>query len=91
MAEIYVLLIFYPFISLFINKYLLDNQGELLVQIASEWYLFFACILFYIGLIIIFFFGTKTPFSAFLAYILFTIFYFAISISRKTIFTNTTT
>ena len=88
MVSLYSIVLLYPFISVIILR-LLGEEGNILVQIASEWYLFIAYTLLYIGVIVLFFFGVHFVLSTFVAFLMFTVGYFALSVVRKTIWTDT--
>ena len=89
MASFYALILLYPFISLGITK-LLGNEGDLLGQFKEELRLFFGFTLAYIGVICLFLFGFDGVLDVVIAFIVYTILYFAVSIFRKTIYTGTT-
>ena len=87
MVSWYSIILIYPLISFVILR-LLGNDGNPIVQIASEYYLWIAYSLFYVGLIIFFFFGTHGVLNVVLAFILYTIGYFVVSVLRKTVWTD---
>lgn len=83
-------MLLYPIISFLINRFIMGEDGSPLSQIASEAYLWFGYSITYIAIIALVFFGTKIILNTLLAFIVYSIGYFVISILRKTIFTDTT-
>ena len=89
MATFYAIILLYPIISFLFNKFVVGEDGSILLQIASEIYLWIGFTITYIGVIILLYFGTGGALSLFWAFIFYTIGYFAVSVIRKTIFTDT--
>ena len=85
----YGIVLLYPIISALINKYLLGNgDAGIFSHIGNEYWLLGAIGLCYAGFVSFFFYGTGFVLSQFWALVLFSIVYFAISLVRKTIWTE---
>ena len=87
MTFYYIVIPFYPLISVVILK-VLGEDGDILKQILNEYYLWGGITLFYCALLIALLFGTGHLLSAVISFIFYTIVYFGISIARKTIWTE---
>jgi membrane protein implicated in regulation of membrane protease activity len=84
---LYGAILLYPVISLFANR-LLGQSGSLLTQLYNEYLLWLGVTILWIGLLIVLLFP-KIVLSALVSFILYTLFYFFISVVRKTLWTGT--
>lgn len=89
MADFYGIILLYPIISVIILKFLGADEN-LPNQILGEYYLLLGYTIAYIAVIFIFMFGVNWEMDYVVAFILYTIGYFVVSILRKTLYTGTT-
>lgn len=87
MAVYFAVVAFYPLVSVIILR-LMGIDDQLTAQIINEYSLLIYYTVAYAGIIILFFFGTKGIFNALIAFIIYTIGYFALSITRKLVYTD---